>query len=164
MDYTYQIRLRRGTSIQWELSNPILSSGEPGFATDLNYYKIGDGVTPWNELPWTTGLKGDSPTITIGQTETGSPGTAADVTNSGDDLNAIFDFTIPEGLPGRDLVVHEGSIANPPEEWTAKQLLWDPNGEPDAGFHLPQRITRPNVDDRLVEVWDGTKWITTQPR
>ena len=45
---TYQ--LRRGVSAAWERNNPILASGEPGFATDKNLLKIGDGVTPWNDL------------------------------------------------------------------------------------------------------------------
>lgn len=45
---TYQ--LRRGNSTAWERNNPILASGEPGFAIDKNLLKIGDGVTPWNDL------------------------------------------------------------------------------------------------------------------
>lgn len=45
---TYQ--LRRGNSTAWEKNNPILANGEPGFAIDKNLLKIGDGVTPWNDL------------------------------------------------------------------------------------------------------------------
>lgn len=58
LDQTYIIRLRRGTTTQWSLVNPILSAGEPGYATDVNLYKIGDGASTWEELPWTTGLPG----------------------------------------------------------------------------------------------------------
>jgi hypothetical protein len=54
----FTIRLRRGTDAQWTLANPILSSGEPAYVTDLNQFKIGDGVTPWTELPYTTGIPG----------------------------------------------------------------------------------------------------------
>lgn len=54
----YIIRLRRGTDAQWTAANPILSSGEPGYVTDLNQYKIGDGVTDWANLPYTTGPAG----------------------------------------------------------------------------------------------------------
>lgn len=37
----------------WEKNNPILRYGEIGFAADgqyKNWFKLGDGVTPWNEL------------------------------------------------------------------------------------------------------------------
>lgn len=30
--------------------NPVLRSGEPGYETDTQVYKIGDGVTPWSDL------------------------------------------------------------------------------------------------------------------
>lgn len=47
----YVIRLRRGSSTEWEESNPILQSGEIGFDTTVGAFKIGDGVTPWNDIP-----------------------------------------------------------------------------------------------------------------
>jgi hypothetical protein len=47
--------LRRGTKAVWEKNNPILASGEPGFVIDKNLLKIGDGVTPWNELSYIAG-------------------------------------------------------------------------------------------------------------
>lgn len=52
-----KIQLRRGTASEWTSVNPILSSGEPGFETDTNKEKIGDGTTAWNSLPY---LGGDS--------------------------------------------------------------------------------------------------------
>lgn len=39
-------------------------------------------------------------TIDIGTTETGAPGTDAQVTNSGTEENVILNFTIPQGEPG----------------------------------------------------------------
>lgn len=47
--------LRRGRSEVWERKNPILAYGEPGFAIDKNAIKIGDGITPWNELQYIGG-------------------------------------------------------------------------------------------------------------
>ena len=44
------IQLKRGPSARWEALNPILGPGEPGFVTDKNIFKIGDGVTPFNQL------------------------------------------------------------------------------------------------------------------
>lgn len=46
----YVVRVRRGSSSVWAALNPILSDGEPGYDTSLRSYKIGDGVTPWNDL------------------------------------------------------------------------------------------------------------------
>lgn len=45
-------KLKRGTAARWEEVNPILESGEPGFVYDENRLKIGDGITPWNELAY----------------------------------------------------------------------------------------------------------------
>jgi len=51
------IRLRRGTAQEWQESFPqpegeILRLGEPGFEKDTGKLKIGDGITPWNSLPY----------------------------------------------------------------------------------------------------------------
>ena len=48
-------QLRRGLESAWIRNNPILASGEPGFAIDKNAIKIGDGVTPWTELEYVGG-------------------------------------------------------------------------------------------------------------
>ena len=42
--------LKRGTNEQWTKHNPILRKGEPGFVTDKNILKIGDGETPFLDL------------------------------------------------------------------------------------------------------------------
>jgi hypothetical protein len=44
------IRLRRDTAANWAAANPILEDGEPGFDKTNRLLKIGDDVTPWNEL------------------------------------------------------------------------------------------------------------------
>lgn len=44
------IQFRRGTAAAWTLANPVLASGEIGFETDTNLYKIGNGVDNWSEL------------------------------------------------------------------------------------------------------------------
>lgn len=46
------IQLRRGTAGQWSAANPVLSQGEVGFEYDTGNFKIGDGITPWNTLPY----------------------------------------------------------------------------------------------------------------
>jgi microcystin-dependent protein len=48
----FSIQLRRDTSANWGSTNPVLRRGEPGFETDTNKLKIGDGATAWNVLAY----------------------------------------------------------------------------------------------------------------
>lgn len=101
MDYSYHIRLRQATETQWTLSNPILANGEPGYITESQLFKVGDGVTPWNDLPYAP--KGLAGSLQVGTTTTGPPGSDATVVNSGTSSEAVLDFTIPRGagtIPG----------------------------------------------------------------
>jgi hypothetical protein len=43
---------RRGTAAQWVEANPTLYTGEIGFETDTNQFKIGDGVSQWEDLSY----------------------------------------------------------------------------------------------------------------
>jgi len=52
------IQFKRGTSAQWVAINPILAVGELGLETDSQRFKIGNGVTPWNALGYSTGVPG----------------------------------------------------------------------------------------------------------
>jgi len=45
-----RIQFKRGPASKWKELNIVLRSGEPGYVTDENRFKIGDGVTPWNQL------------------------------------------------------------------------------------------------------------------
>lgn len=44
------ITVRKGTNSQWNSTNPVLGSGEPGYDLTNNILKIGDGVSNWNSL------------------------------------------------------------------------------------------------------------------
>ena len=46
------LQLKRGTAARWRELNLILAAGEPGFVTDEYRFKIGDGITDWNNLPY----------------------------------------------------------------------------------------------------------------
>lgn len=57
MGYNYitmstTIQLRRDTSSNWTLNNPILSQAEVGFETDTDKFKIGDGESNWSSLQY----------------------------------------------------------------------------------------------------------------
>lgn len=50
--YISKILFRRDTSINWSNNNPVLSEGEPGYELDTGLYKLGNGITAWNDLPY----------------------------------------------------------------------------------------------------------------
>lgn len=44
---------RNDTAARWQSINPVLATGEIGIEIDgAKGYKIGDGKTPWNDLPY----------------------------------------------------------------------------------------------------------------
>jgi len=47
---------RRDTAANWASVNTVLLSGEIGFegtpTVDMDRMKVGDGETPWNDLPY----------------------------------------------------------------------------------------------------------------
>ena len=46
---------RHDTAANWQTHNPVLAEGELGIITDgAKGYKIGDGVTAWNDLDYPT--------------------------------------------------------------------------------------------------------------
>ena len=47
-----RIQLRGDTSTNWTNNNPTLAERELAIETDTNLYKIGDGITDWNSLPY----------------------------------------------------------------------------------------------------------------
>jgi hypothetical protein len=54
------IKLRRGTAAEWTDANPVLASGEPGFETDTEKLKIGNGSDDWATLPYIVGGSGSA--------------------------------------------------------------------------------------------------------
>jgi len=52
-----QFQHRRDTAAVWTSYNPVLASGEIGLEIDTSLFKMGNGSTPWNSLPY-GGLKG----------------------------------------------------------------------------------------------------------
>lgn len=48
-----QMQQRRDTKANWATKNPVLLAGELGIVSDdPNLYKVGDGTTAWNALPF----------------------------------------------------------------------------------------------------------------
>ena len=49
---SWRIEWRRDTAANWTAANPVLLAGEPGFETDTQKFKIGDGATAWTSLTY----------------------------------------------------------------------------------------------------------------
>lgn len=77
-------KLKQRKAASWAQLNEVLRAGEPGYERDTNRLKIGDGVTPWNELSY---YGGDLGFIELGPP--GPPGPKGDTGDRG-----------PEGPPG----------------------------------------------------------------
>ena len=70
-----RIQFRRDTAANWTLINPLLAEGEIGNETDTGKFKVGNGTTLWNSLPYSSGPAG--PTGPTGATgATGATGDA----------------------------------------------------------------------------------------
>jgi hypothetical protein len=50
------IEQRYGPAAEWTAQNPILHIGEAGHESDTGKWKLGDGVTAWNALPYKMGV------------------------------------------------------------------------------------------------------------
>lgn len=46
-----RIVFRRANATMTVTGNPVLRRGEPGWDLDTRAVKLGDGTTPWDELP-----------------------------------------------------------------------------------------------------------------
>lgn len=45
-----------GTAAEWTSANPVLRKGQPGWETDTQTGKVGDGSTAWSSLPYVIGV------------------------------------------------------------------------------------------------------------
>jgi len=69
-----RIKLRNDLASQWAIINPVLTRAELGVEYDTGQFKIGDGVTLWNNLPyWSDQITPGSSIVSVGVTEPPSP-------------------------------------------------------------------------------------------
>lgn len=47
-----KLKVRRDTSLNWSVNNPILASGQIGYDVTVNKIKVGNGSTTWNSLSY----------------------------------------------------------------------------------------------------------------
>jgi len=92
------IQFRRDTAANWAAANPTLASGEMGIETDTNQFKVGNGSTPWNSLPYGGVQGGPGATGATGIGATGATGIQGPVGSTG--LQGATGLTGPTGPQG----------------------------------------------------------------
>lgn len=79
----FRIQMRRDTSANWEINNPVLLLAEMGYETDTNQAKFGNGIDPWNDLPYFAPGGNAGPAGPTGPAGTGPAGPAGDAGPTG---------------------------------------------------------------------------------
>lgn len=75
----------------------------------------------WSDpIPLMPGRKGDRSTVEVGTTETLPAGSTAEVTNTGDEHDAVFNFKIPQGRTGTAATIEVGSVEMVPADQPAE--------------------------------------------
>lgn len=85
------IKVRRDTQANWGSTNPVLAAGEQGFVTDTRYYKVGNGTSAWNDLPFTNAGYADT---------AGTANSASSATNATNATNAINQWVVARNATG----------------------------------------------------------------
>lgn len=115
-----QIQLRRDTTNNWQTANPILAQGEVGIDLTNKQFKIGDGATTWNDLPYHSGdytnilNKPQINNITLSGNQTGASlglANASEVEELGDELNQLASdiTTLENNLAGKQDTLTAGN-------------------------------------------------------
>jgi hypothetical protein len=176
------IKFRRGTAAEWAASEPqpggeVLRLGEPGWEKDTGKLKIGDGVTPWNNLGYVSGGvsiseeelqdligngflvggsginidyndNGNSITIsTSGVSLQGHTHTAADITDFGSSVSGLLPDTYDAAVPW---TINHTLVDG--TRYLANDLVYE-NG----------RLYKANFDNESLPVDNTTYWTDVGP-
>jgi hypothetical protein len=151
----YRFVFRRGTAAEWTSVNEVLRLGEPGIESDTGTadgkrkFKIGDGATAWNDLPYFKPGAIDWGDIT---------GTLADQIDLRDALAA----KVSSLVAGNHINVDASDPDNPVVAVTG--LSAGAGYAEGASFPalpgLNDKFYR--TDRNLLCYYDGTRWLTCQ--
>jgi Major tropism determinant N-terminal domain len=182
-----KIQFRRDTASAWSTVNPILSQGEAGYEFDTGRFKVGNGLSPWNSLAYSSGVTGPTGPSVTGPT--GPTGAASTVTGPTGQQGPQGP-TGPQGITGPTGAVGAigatgptGSVGptGPTGATGADSTVTGPTGP--TGAQGPQGVpitligsvatssllptTSNDINDAYivdadgdVYVWDGTAWYS----
>jgi hypothetical protein len=153
-----RMQQRRGTASQWVSSNngdgPILNAGEIGWESDTNKFKIGDGVSYWDDLTYFVDATDVIASSLGAYLQDSDVGAASGVVGLNASLNAV--------IPGASIII-EGATDNTHE---TTLTVTDPTEDrtitfPNATGTVQLRVT--DVDDTEIGYLNGvTSAIQTQ--
>lgn len=129
-------QFRRGTAALWSSTNPILLSGELGLETDTKFFKIGDGTTPWNMLPYggIQGTPGEASQTIVGATTVINPNQNPSVTDADAGPNADLRFSLPRA---REISVVQTNTVSPGTAASVSTAA-DAEGDVNLTFNIPR--------------------------
>ena len=108
-----KIQIRRGSSSEWSASTDPLSQGEFGYDLTLNKFKLGDGSTLWDSLPWAALIGTDlTGTSGIQYSYTNNVGTIS-VTGLTSSYISDFNTTVSGLLPVKSVVAGSNISVTP---------------------------------------------------
>lgn len=153
---------RSDTFENWEAQNPVLGAGEWGAVIGVNEVgdlldtvqrmKVGDGITPWNDLPWWNGPQG--PQGEKGDTgEQGPQGIQGPKGEAG-----VIKFIVVNSLPQEDienaiylLPANGGSGPNLYDEYIYIDGRWECLGSAGIEVNLDEYVKKEYVDGNFVK-------------
>jgi len=140
-----RMQQRRGTAAQWVSSNagdgPILNAGEIGWESDTNKFKIGDGVSYWDDLTYFVDATDVVAAALGAYLQDGDVGAVNGVVGLDASKNAI--------IPGTSIII-EGATA---DAYETTLTVVDPTAA--------RTITFPNATGTLA-ILDATQTLTNK--
>ena len=162
-----KIQLRRDTAVNWTTNNPTPASGEPCFETDTGKFKIGDGVTTYNNLPY-QGDSGSTPTNVVTM-DTDQTITGKKVFLQPNSANKGLDVALGSDATNPDASVHIGRASN--SDFTGGMIRFDSTSPKIVGLQQQNsggamKIASSgdliNYASGTTEIRNGATWSTTK--
>lgn len=147
---SFKIQVRRGTTSEWTTANPVLSSGELGYDTQLKIFKIGDGTTAWNSLA--TADKDQQTAAEVVYNNETSGLSAASVQAAIDELTS----TLTSGFDNLDLSTIGGDGLLYDAQNEVYNVVYADNSEAIAGESTTKVITPATLAVALAESGGGS--------
>lgn len=149
----YRFVWRGRTAANWAALNEVLLDKEAGIELDTmpRRWKIGDGVTPWNSLPYQSGIDIDDTNIGDGR---------ALVWDAADDTHKYADV-VKTVVAGANVFIDDSDPSSPVIDSTLgavnlKGRVADYSSLPSSGNTAGDAYV--NDADKLIYVWDGAAW------